>query len=172
MNKVALKIQKEVLENACYRMEESMRMIRKSLEMLSEENIWQRPNTASNSIGNIMLHLCGNIRQYAIAALGGEADIRERDKEFDARSGWGKEALLKMLEDTTARASAVIAGADHANLVKVRRVQGFKLSGIGIIMHVVEHLSYHTGQIAFWTKCLIDADLGFYSGTDLNLKNE
>lgn len=167
-----MEIRKEVLENACYRMEESMRMIRKSLEMLSEENIWQRPNTASNSIGNIMLHLCGNIRQYAIASLGGEADIRERDKEFGARSGWRKDDLLKKLEDATARAIAIIAEADHANLLKVRKVQGFNLSGIGIIMHVVEHLSYHTGQIAFWTKCLKDTDLGFYSGTDLNLKNE
>jgi uncharacterized damage-inducible protein DinB len=172
MNKVALEIRKEVLANACYRMEESMRMIRKSFDMLSEENIWQRPNPASNSIGNIMLHLCGNIRQYAIASLGGEADIRERDKEFDARSGWSKDALLKKLEDTTAGAMAVISGADDANLVKFRQVQGFNMSGIGIIMHVVEHLSYHTGQIAFWTKCLKDTDLGFYSGTDLNLKNE
>ena len=171
MNRSEADIQTEVIQNAIYRIEESMRMIGKCFEKLTEEDIWQRPNDSSNSIGNIILHLCGNIRQYAISSLGGETDIRERDKEFDARSGWHKSNLFKMLEDTTTRAIEVIRGADRASLVEVRQVQGFGLSGIGIIIHVVEHLSYHTGQIAFWTKCLKDTDLGFYRGLDLNAKN-
>lgn len=162
---------KEIVDSAQYRMEECMRMIRKSFEQLTEEDIWQRPNASSNSIGNIILHLCGNIRQYAIASLGDETDIRERDREFAARSGWDKAALLKMFEDTTTQAITTIKRADGSNLIRIRQVQGFGLSGIGIIMHVVEHLSYHTGQIAFWTKCLKDADLGFYKGIDLNRKN-
>jgi uncharacterized damage-inducible protein DinB len=164
-------LRNEVIDSACYRMEESMRMIGKCIEKLSENDIWRRPNTSSNSIGNIMLHLCGNIRQYAIASLGGREDIRERDKEFSARSGYDGDALLKMLGETVAEAAAVMRGSDAAALIRVRKVQGFELSGIGVITHVVEHLSYHTGQIAFWTKILMDTDLGFYKGVDLNQKN-
>ena len=164
-------LQKEVVDSACYRMDESMRMIGNCFEKLSENEVWRRPNPSSNSIGNLMLHLCGNIRQYAISSLGGREDIRERKKEFEARSGYGKEALLKMLGETVGEAKAAIRDADMASLVKVREVQGFSLSGIGIITHVVEHLSYHTGQIAFWTKIMKDTDLGFYRGVDLNKKN-
>ena len=50
-------------------------------------------------------------------------------------------------------------------------VQGFQLSGIGIVVHVVEHYSYHTGQISFWTKQLKNKDLRFYAGLDLNVQN-
>ena len=54
----------------------------------------------------------------------------------------------------------------------MRSVQGFNFSGIGILVHVVEHLSYHTGQIAFYTKQLKNEQLGFYGDIDLNVKNE
>ena len=171
MNKIESPLQKEVIESACYRMDESMRMIRNCFGKLSEDDVWRRPNRSSNSIGNLVLHLCGNIRQYAISSLGGKEDVRERDKEFAVKSGHGKEELLKMLGDTVGEAQATIRDSDMVNLVKVRKVQGFSLSGVGIITHVVEHLSYHTGQIAFWTKILKDTDLGFYRGVDLNQKN-
>jgi uncharacterized damage-inducible protein DinB len=146
-------------------------MIRKCFESLSAEDIWERPNKASNSIGNLMLHLKGNITQYAIAGLGGEEDIRDREGEFNATSGYGKDELLRMLGDTLERAKSYITGCGVEELLRIRQVQGFHMSGTGIIVHVVEHLSYHTGQIAFWTKILKDKDLGFYEGRDLNIKN-
>ena len=160
----------EFREHACYRLDESTRMLRKAFGELAEEDIWKRPNTASNSVGNLVLHLCGNIRQYAISALGGAEDVRERDAEFAAQDGQPKAALLVMLTDTVAEAKAAIEQADTENLLRVRSVQGFRLSGMGIVLHVVEHYSYHTGQIAFWTKMLKAKDLGFYAGLDLNVK--
>lgn len=160
----------EFREQAIYRMDESTRMLRTALGELSENDLWERPNAASNSVGNIILHLCGNIRQYAISALGGSEDVRERDAEFAARGGFDKAALLQKLLTTVEQANATIARADAENLLRERSVQGFRLSGMGIVLHVVEHYSYHTGQIAFWTKLLRDKDLGFYAGMDLNVK--
>jgi uncharacterized damage-inducible protein DinB len=144
----------------------------KCLDKLSEEQIWMRPNNASNSIGNILLHLCGNIRQYVIAALGDQPDIRERDKEFSAQGGYNKQELLKRLTDTITQAIKVIRNADEVSLMKIYPVQGFTHSGVGIIVHITEHYSHHTGQIIFWTKQLTGKDLGFYSHVDLNKKNK
>lgn len=162
---------RDLIENACFRLDESLRMIGKSFEVLSDEDIWMRPNRASNSIGNLMLHLKGNITQYAIAGLSGLEDKRDRIGEFTAASGYGKDELLQMLANTIEQAKTSIRNCSPEALLKIREVQGFRLSGSGIIIHVVEHLSYHTGQIAFWTKILKDKDLGFYEGKDLNIKN-
>lgn len=160
----------EFIAQACYRMDESTRMLRTALDELDEADVWKRPNPASNSVGNLMLHLCGNIRQYAISALGGTEDLREREAEFAARDGADKAALLEKLLATVDEALVTIRNADADNLLRVRSVQGFRLSGLGIVLHVVEHYSYHTGQIAFWTKLLKDKDLGFYAGIDLTVR--
>jgi len=163
---------REFISQSIFRMDESTHRIRLCLEALPEVAIWRRPNASSNSIGNLMLHLCGNIGQYAVSALGGKADLRQRDAEFAATAGPGKLELLERLTDTVEEAKACMQLLDASELLRVRRVQGFQLSGMGIIIHVTEHYSYHTGQIAFWTKFLQDRDLGFYAGMDLNVKNE
>ena len=146
--------------------------IEKCLGLLSEVEVWQRPNAASNSVGNLILHLCGNIRQYIISGLGQQPDTRKRDAEFAANEGFTKQELLRKLTDTVVEAATVIELADDNDLLTERKVQGYTLTGIGIIIHVVEHYSYHTGQIAFWTKLLQDEDLGFYGDQDLNVRNE
>lgn len=161
----------ELVKNALYRMDESTRMIKKSLSDISEDEVWQKPNPSLNSIANLMLHLCGNISQYVISSLGETEDKRKRDAEFSVTDGLTKAELLKKLEDIVDTAKRVIFDAKPDQLVKVRSVQGFSFSGVGVIMHAVEHYSYHTGQIAFWVKQLKNNDLGFYDGMDLNKKN-
>lgn len=150
------------------RMGESRVRLEKCLEALSEEDVWRRPNGSSNSVGNLLLHLDGNVTQWVLAGFGGAEDFRRRDAEFAAREGSRKEDLLSRLESTLDSALALLARADDAGLLRVRPVQAFQASGISIFVHVTEHLSYHTGQIAFWTKQLKDRDLGFYAGVDLN----
>ena len=162
----------ELVKNALYRMDESTRMIKHSFYEISEEQLWQRPNASLNSIANLILHLCGNITQYIISSLGENEDIRQRDLEFSTTGGLNKSEVLKKLEDTVDTAKRVIFDATPEQLIKIRLVQGFSFSGVGIIMHAVEHYSYHTGQIAFWVKQLKEKDLGFYDGIDLNTKNE
>lgn len=161
----------ELVKNALYRMDENTRMIKKSLEEITEEEVWQKPNPALNSIANLLLHLCGNISQYIISSLGETEDKRQRNIEFSVNSGYSKAALIKKLEDVVDTAKRVIFDATPEQLLKIRSVQGFSLSGVGIILHAVEHYSYHTGQIAFWVKELKNKDLGFYDGIDLDVKN-
>lgn len=165
-------IQEEFVLNANYRMDESLRMIKICLDKLSEEVIWQKPNEATNSIGNLILHLCGNITQYGIASLQGIEDNRNRDEEFSVLSGYSKNELFQKLVSTVEEAKKAISEVTIEELLKKRSVQGFEFSGVGNIVHVVEHLSYHTGQIALWTKILNNRDLGFYDGVDLTVKNE
>jgi uncharacterized damage-inducible protein DinB len=143
--------------------------IKKCLDELSEEEVWQRPNEASNSVGNLILHLCGNIRQYIVSGLGQQPDTRTRSVEFSVIEGFSKAELLLKLDETLHEADAVIRAADEGRLLMERSVQGFSMTGLAIVIHVVEHYSYHTGQIAFWTKQLRNQDLGFYAGVDLDI---
>ncbi len=164
--------QHEFINECIYRINECTKRVTKCLDEIDEIELWQRPNEHSNSIGNIVLHLCGNIRQYTISSLGQGEDIRERNKEFSAKAGFKKSELLSKLQQTTHEAITLMEGLDEAALNKIYFVQGFQLSAIGIIIHVTEHYSYHTGQIAFWVKLLKNTDLGFYRNINLNVKNK
>ncbi len=165
-------MQEDFVWNASYRMDESLRMIKICLDKLPENVVWQKPNASTNSIGNLILHLCGNITQYGIASLQNAEDNRNRDEEFSIAAGYNKEELFQKLESTVNKAKKTFTETPILELLRKRTVQGFEFSGMGNIIHVVEHFSYHTGQIALWTKMLKDDDLGFYNGIDLNLKNE
>lgn len=172
MNTIREKWMTEFLENSVYRLDESTRMNKISLKSIEEAHIWKKPNESSNSIGNQIMHICGNMKQYIIASLGELNDKRNRDAEFSITNGFTSVQLLQKLEDTVHQAKNVLHSCTKSQLLKKREVQGFDLSGIGIVIHAVEHYSYHTGQIAFWTKMLVNKDLGFYGGRDLNIKNK
>jgi uncharacterized damage-inducible protein DinB len=162
----------EFIDQSIHRLQENTPKIQKCLHELTEQEVWQRPNSSSNSMGNIVIHLCGNITQYILSSLGHTRDIRERDKEFSAEGGYTKAELFEKLNTTVTDAASVIRNLKDEEMLNVRSVQGHDLSAIGIIVHVVEHYSYHTGQIIFWTKLIKDKDLGFYSNADLNKRNK
>lgn len=166
------KLAEELVKNALHRMDESTRMILKSLNDISEEEFWKKPNESLNSIGNLILHLCGNITQYIISSLGEIEDLRNRDIEFSVVNTADKKEVLNQLVHTVDTAKRVIFDTSVSQFLKVRSVQGFTFSGVGVIIHAVEHYSYHTGQIAFWVKQLKNKDLGFYDGIDLKVKNK
>ena len=165
-------MKKEFIRESVIRMNENTPRIIRCLEMLSEEEVWHRPNESANSIGNLILHLNGNITQYIISSLGSKPDVRDRDSEFEPDQNIPASSLQRLIEDTVAQATKVINEVSDSELTRSRSVQGFEMSGIGIIIHVVEHFSYHTGQIALLTKLMHNKDLGFYNGQDLNVKNE
>ena len=162
----------EIIAQAIFRLEENTPRVEKCLNELSEKEVWLKPNNSTNSVGNLILHLCGNITQYIISSLGNKDDTRIRDLEFTTSGGYNKSELFDTLSSTVTQAVDIIKTLSEDELLRVRSVQGYELSGIGILIHVVEHYSYHTGQIAFWTKVLKDKDLGFYTGIDLNAKNK
>lgn len=140
--------------------------IQKCAALLSEDEIWRRPNDASNSIGNILLHLCGNVRQWMIHGLGGEPDNRQRQSEFDERGPIPKAELLAKMEQTLNEVDAVLASLDPNALTEARSIQGYNETTLTAVFHVVEHFSYHLGQIAYITKAYQAVDLGFFQLSD------
>jgi uncharacterized damage-inducible protein DinB len=138
---------------------EYAKKIRKSAEGLSEPQVWWRPNEASNSIGNLVLHLCGNLSQWVLASLGGMSFERQRDAEFSARGGTDKAALLARLDEVVASCQGVIRELPAEQLLARRQIQRKDVDGVETVYHAVEHMSYHTGQIASFAKELAGKDL-------------
>ncbi len=142
--------------------------IESCIAKLAPEQIWARGSENENAIGNLVLHLCGNVRQWIIAGVGGASDIRKRDGEFAARGGVPLTELMEKLRSTVDEAVGVVERATAERLAAPMAIQGYQTTGLGAIYHVVEHFSGHTGQIVFATKMLTGQDLGFYrhlSGT-------
>lgn len=136
--------------------------ITRCLESLSDQDVWWRPNEESNSIGNLMLHLSGNVRQWIVGGLGGAADERVRQAEFDERSIISRTQLFSRLSESVGAADAVLANFDVTALLRGYRIQENDVTALEAIFHVVEHFSMHTGQIILLTKQLTARDLAFY----------
>jgi uncharacterized damage-inducible protein DinB len=136
------------------------------LDRLSEDQIWVRGNEAENAIGNLVLHLCGNVRQWILSAIGGESDSRVRTAEFSARGGTSKAELQGRLRSTVDAAVAVLSGLSSNQLAGQRVIQGYDVTVLEAIYHVVEHFSMHAGQIICLTKMMTGNDLGFYRHLD------
>jgi uncharacterized damage-inducible protein DinB len=142
--------------------EDFLPKIERCLERLIDEQIWWRPNEQSNSIGNLLLHLSGNARQWIVCGVGGAADARDRDAEFAQRAVIMREDLHSLLKQTLADVDATLAQFDANQLLELRTIQGSNVSALEAILHVVEHFSMHTGQIILLTKLLTATDLHFY----------
>jgi uncharacterized damage-inducible protein DinB len=135
--------------------------IARCLRELSSEQIWWRPNPASNSVGNLVLHLAGNVRQWVIAGLGGASDTRRREREFQERGPVSRAALLAGLQRTVREACSVLGKASSQDLSRFYTIQAFRVTGLQAVFHVSEHFSHHAGQIILATKMLRAKDLGF-----------
>lgn len=131
------------------------------LQQLSEEEIWWRPNTTSNSAGNLVLHLCGNVRQWIISGLGEAEDKRERDLEFAERGPISRQALVTKLRRTVRDACHVLGKLSDDSLAKKFEIQGYTVTGLDAALRVTEHFGYHTGQIIYITKLKRARDLRF-----------
>ncbi len=136
--------------------------IERCLEQLSDEQIWWRANEQSNSIGNLILHLCGNARQWIVCGLGSHPDTRIRDAEFSRRDPVARAELLALLRSTLSDVETVLRDLDPETLLEKRTIQGSEVDVLGAVFHVTEHFSMHTGQIILLTKLLTATDLHFY----------
>lgn len=142
--------------------EDYLPKIERCLEKLSDEDVWWRPNAESNSIGNLLLHLAGNARQWIVCGIGGATDDRVRQQEFDERALIRRSELLAKLKGALAEVDGVLSDLDPAHLLEQRRIQGCDVTVLEAVFHVVEHFSMHTGQIILLTKMLRSVDLEFY----------
>lgn len=129
---------------------------------LSDDQVWARGTENENAIGNLMLHLSGNVRQWIISGAGAQPDQRDRDSEFAARGTVSKTDLAQKLAATVEEAVEVLSRLSAARLAERITIQKYELSVLEAIAHSVEHFSMHTGQIIFATKLITGEDLGFY----------
>ena len=141
--------------------EEYLPKIERCLEKLTDAQIWWRPNAESNSIGNLLLHISGNARQWIVCGLGGAPDERQRQTEFDERDVIPRDELLDKLRTTVTDLDDALAGFDPARLLDEYPIQGTRATALAAIFHVTEHFSMHTGQIILLTKMLANLDLDF-----------
>jgi uncharacterized damage-inducible protein DinB len=155
-------LHQEFLRCSAERLRLSSGRVESCLGKLNEEQIWARGSAHENAIGNLVLHLCGNVRQWIISGVGGAPDVRQRDGEFAARGGVPVSELVERLRATVDEAAAVLERVTAERLMEPLTIQGYHATGMAAIYHVVEHFSGHTGQIIFATKMLTGDDLGFY----------
>jgi uncharacterized damage-inducible protein DinB len=144
------------------RLDQHASRIRDCLDRLNDAQVWARGGPNQNAIGNIVLHLCGNVRQWIISGIGGAPDVRQRDAEFAACEGAGARELWEQLGATISEAAAVLEDLGGARLAERVQIQGYDLTVLEAVYHVVEHFAQHTGQIIFVTKALTGEDLGYY----------
>jgi hypothetical protein len=136
--------------------------LRACVEPLTHDQLWWRPNPASNSIGNLVLHLNGNVRQWLVASFNCEQDLRDRPAEFAERDQPPASALLGLHSATMSEAAEVLARLTEADLRAPYEIQGYHVHGLDAVYQVVEHYGLHLGQIIYITKSLSGQDLGFY----------
>jgi Protein of unknown function (DUF1572) len=137
--------------------------LRSAVESLTDDQVWWRPNPACNSIGNLILHLNGNVGQWLVGSFNRLDDARNRPAEFGERRRIPTQELLSRLDATLQQGAAVLDRLTVDDLAKTYQIQGYTVSGLAAVYQVVEHFGLHYGQILYITKSLDGRDLGFYS---------
>jgi len=135
---------------------DSLEVVEHCVLQLADEQIWWRPRPEMNSVGNLVLHLSGNLRQWIVSGLGGAADKRHRQQEFDARGPIAREALLEPLRQVVSESRDVLARLTAEEMLAHRTVQGFELTGWQTLFDTVPHFKGHTQEIV----CLTRIQLG------------
>jgi len=136
--------------------------LRGCVESLTDEQVWWRPNPACNSVGNLLLHLNGNVSQWMVASFNKVEDARNRPAEFNERRRIPAKQLLDRLDETMQEAAGVLAGLTAEDLAATYQIQGYTVSGLDAVYQVVEHFGLHYGQILYVTKSLLGEDLGLH----------
>lgn len=162
-------IKQELIRRIC---EESIPRILKCITHLSEEQLTWRPNNHTNSVANLILHLNGNVRQWFLASLLNIPHKRHRDQEFLPKTTTTQKELQGLLKELNQDIRNASLQLNQNYLESTFSIQGFQENGISIVIHVIEHFSYHTGQITYITKQLQNLDTAYYSGFDLNQQNQ
>jgi hypothetical protein len=151
-----ISVGQEYLAASRHRLAECVKKIKHCLGQLSDEQVWWRPHDSMNSIANVVLHLCGNVRQWIISGVGGEPDIRDRPKEFSDRSCLAKAELIRRLDEIASNADAVLARLTDQQLLERRRIQGFDATILSAVLDCLTHFRGHMQEIVYITRLQLD----------------
>ncbi|MFQ5730508.1 MAG: DUF1572 family protein [Planctomycetaceae bacterium] len=150
-----------VTDEAADELGDALKKVRHCCDQLTAEQLWTQPCDGLNSIANLVLHLCGNLRQWIVSGIGGAPDVRDRPREFSARGSLSKTELLDKLATTVAEAQAALHAAPADELLRSRRIQGFEVSGVRAMFESVAHFRGHTQEIVHITRTLLGDDYRF-----------
>ena len=156
-------VETEFLTFSAEKLTQLMGRIDSCVQKLTPEQIWMRADANQNAVGNLLLHLNGNVRQWILHGVGGQTDVRNRDAEFAAKDGAGANELLARLRSTVEDTAALLRTLPAGRLMERVRTQGYDCTVLAAIYHVVEHFAGHTFQIIYATKLCTGEDLGFYA---------
>ena len=159
-------LEADFLTTAADKLAENLDRIEACLTDLPPGSLWVRDSENENAIGNLLLHLDGNVRQWILSGVGVVPDTRDRGREFSARTGADAPVLFAQLHDTVDEAVNLIRSLPHHRLREELCIQGYDTTVLSAIFHVVEHFSGHTYQIILLTKRFTGKDLGFYGYLD------
>jgi len=159
-------LEADFLTSAASKLAENLDLIETCLTELPPPSLWARDSENENAVGNLLVHLEGNVRQWILSGIGGRPDERDRPGEFAARTGANASVLFAKLRGTVGEALALIRSLPHRRLAEAVSIQGYDTTVLAAIFHVVEHFSGHTYQIILLTKRFTGKDLGFYGYLD------
>ena len=159
-------LEADFLTSAADKLAENLDRIETCLTELPPQSLWARDSENENAVGNLLLHLEGNVRQWILSGIGAKANVRDRPSEFSARTGADAPVLFAKLRGTVDEAVALIRSLPHRRLTDEVAIQGYDTTVLSAIFHVVEHFSGHTYQIILLTKRFTRKDLGFYGYLD------
>lgn len=158
----AQQLANQFVQYAGSRLQDNLKQIERCLNLLTVEQVWNRPNDVSNAIGNLVVHLRGNVQQWIVAGLGGEVFERDRPAEFAERGPIATAEIFSRLRTTVEKACDVMNNMTPKQLTQAVVIQGYEMTALAAVFHVVEHFSLHAGQIVYATKLLINQDLSLY----------
>lgn len=161
MSKIDTNVARAYLEQGRIRLSRSHAKILHCVNQLSEEQMWWRPHESMNSIANVILHLCGNLRQWITSGVGGEEDVRRRSEEFSERGPIPKAELIRRLNEVVAGADAVLASTAPETLLDARRIQGFDETVLSAIFDTLAHFAGHSQEIICITRLQLGDDYQF-----------
>lgn len=147
------------LDHSTAKLDQMLGFLKSCLDQLSKEQVWERHGAHENAVGNLVLHLCGNMRQWIMHGVGGAADVRVREAEFGQKSGMTSAELFRHFYDTVCEAKTVIASLPHERLTERTSPQGRDVTVLDAIYQVVGHVQQHVGQIILLTKQMTGRDL-------------
>jgi uncharacterized damage-inducible protein DinB len=143
-------------------LQQALKRIEHCLKQLNDDQVWWRPDEFQNSIGNLILHLCGNLRQWAVSGLGGAKDLRNRPQEFSERGPVPKNDLLASLKTVVTESADAFSKMTASEWLRIRRIQSVEVTGVGALLRTVPHFRGHTQEIIFRTRCLLGQKYEFF----------
>jgi hypothetical protein len=133
-----------------------LQTLQREVDLMPDDlSLWQTLPGVTNAVGNLGLHLAGNLEHFVGARLGQTGYVRNRDYEFAAREGT-RASVKEALEGAVTAVQATMAKLSDADLAKPYpdTVGGVQLSTELFLMHLCAHAAFHVGQAGYLRRIL------------------